>query len=61
MTPLFGEPGQSGFERSAAGVVIYECGVDAKRVADPEGLEVGFERVANEGGGRTLPRREDGQ
>ena len=61
MTPLFGEPGQSGFEWSAAGVVIYECGVNAEGVADPEGLEVGFEGVANEGRGGTLPRREDGQ
>ena len=51
VTPLFGEPCEPGFERSTARVVVHECGVDAERVTDPEGFEIGFERVTNEDGG----------
>lgn len=50
--PLFGEPGEPGFERPAAGVVVYKRGVDAEGVADPEDFEVGFEGVADEDGRR---------
>ena len=43
VTPFLGEPSESGFEWTTAGVVVDECGVDAERVADPERLEVRFE------------------
>ena len=34
---------ESGYWWSTAGVLVYECSVNAERVADPEGFEVGFE------------------
>ena len=46
--PFLGEPCETGFEWSTAGVVVDECGVDVERVADPERLEVRFEE--DEGG-----------
>lgn len=43
VTPFFGEPCETGFEGSTAGVVVHECGVDAEGMAYVEGFEVGFE------------------
>lgn len=61
VTPLLGEPCESGLEWSTAGVVIYQCGVDAEGVADPEGFEIGFEGVTDEDGRGTALRCEDGE
>ena len=48
---FFVEPCETGFE-STTGVVVVECGVDARGMVDPEHLEAGFEEVTDEDGGR---------
>jgi len=60
VTPFLGEPSEPGFEWSTAGVVVYECGVDAEGVADSESLEVGFEGVTDEDRGGATLRCKDG-
>ena len=61
VTPFFGEPCETGFEGSTAGMVVCECGVDAEGVADSEGFEVGFEGVTNEDRGGALRGCEEGE
>ena len=60
-TPFLGEPTETRFERSTAGVVVDGCGVDAVRVANPEHLEVGFEGVTDEDGCRATLGCDDGE
>lgn len=61
VTPFLGEPCESGFEWSTAGVVVHQRGVDAEGVTDPEGFEVGFEGVTDEDGRGTISRCNDGK
>lgn len=61
MAPFLREPCEPWFEWSTTGVVVYQCGINAEGVANPEGFEVGFEGVTDEDGCGASLRCKDGE